>query len=223
MRSPKLMLALDLPTAEEAEAMLRQTKHAIDGVKVGLRLFVAEGPGFVRRIAARLPVFLDLKFHDIPNTVAEAVDSAGRLGVAIVNVHAAGGRRMMQAAAQAARRHPKLRVVAVTVLTSEALAPSEAQRIVVERAVQAQQAGLHGVVCSAQEAAAVRRSCGDQFLIITPGIRRRSDARQDQARIATPEDAARAGADWIVVGRPILQAEDPANAAAEIRRELTSS
>ncbi|RME86901.1 MAG: orotidine-5'-phosphate decarboxylase, partial [Zetaproteobacteria bacterium] len=193
------MLALDLPNARAAEAMVAATSGVVDGFKVGLRLFVAEGPRFVRALAREHFVFLDLKFHDIPNTVAEAVEAAARLGVHVVNVHAQGGEAMMRRAAEAAQGSG-VRVVAVTALTSAAMPPQEAERVVLGYAEAARKAGLHGVVCSAREAAAVRRFWPDGY-IITPSIRLPQDAFDDQARVATPQEAARAGVDWIVVGR----------------------
>lgn len=194
--------------------MCDQLEGVVGWFKVGLRLFVGEGPGLVRALRRRGRIFLDLKFHDIPNTVAQAVEQAGALGVAMVNVHAAGGPKMLRAAADAAASFPGMRLIAVTVLTSENMPPERARALAVERARISRDAGLHGVVCSAHEAAAVKRACGAGFLTVTPGIRMPGEARQDQARVADPAAAIAAGADYLVVGRPILQADDP-RAAAE--------
>ena len=210
---PGLILALDVPDAGRAQALARACAPWVAMFKVGLELFVSEGPRLVCALAELRPVFLDLKFHDIPNTVAAAVRAAGRTGAALVNVHAAGGMAMMRAAAEAAREAPGMRVIAVTVLTSEPGAAADVGAEVLARAQAAHEAGLAGVVCSAREAAAVRARFGRDFLIVTPGVRWAGTARDDQARTATPEEAVRAGADYLVVGRPILRAPDPAGAA----------
>ncbi len=209
----RLMVALDLPDREAARAMAaRLTGHA-GWFKVGLRLFVAEGGGWLGELGA--PVFLDLKFHDIPNTVAQAVESAGRLGVAMVNVHAAGGEAMLRAAAEAAGAFPGMRLIAVTVLTSDPMPRERALEVALERARLARDCGLDGVVCSAFEAAAIKRACGDDFLTVIPGIRWGDADAGDQKRVAGPGEAVRMGADFLVVGRPILAADDPAAAADE--------
>jgi len=208
-----LMVALDVPGKHEALAMRDLLMDEVGWFKVGLRLFVAEGPGLVCTLLETHRVFLDLKFHDIPNTVAEAVSSAGVLGVQMLNVHAAGGAEMLSAAAEAARAFPGMRLIAVTVLTSQSA--DAAQEQVCRYAVAAHQAGLHGVVCSAHEAAAVKQACGPDFITVTPGIRWGGQALQDQRRVADPAMAMRAGADYIVVGRPVLRAADPRAAARE--------
>jgi orotidine-5'-phosphate decarboxylase len=198
--------------------------------KIGKQLFTAEGPNAVEAVAklgAR--IFLDLKFHDIPNTVAGAVRAAGSLrGVRLVNVHALGGLEMMQEAARAAKASPfKPKVVAVTLLTS--MDAQEARRLgisgpldrrVVALAKLAQRAGLDGVVASPLEIRAIRRACGSRLLIVTPGVRPAASGRGDQARIATPGKAIRAGADYLVVGRPITSARDPRAAAQRILEEM---
>jgi orotidine-5'-phosphate decarboxylase len=201
--------------------------------KIGSQLFTAEGPRAVKRIAALgSGIFLDLKFHDIPNTVAGAVRAAAELpGVALVNVHASGGLEMMRAAARAVaglRRRP--RVLAVTILTSLDAAAlrsigigGSTQGRVVALARLAQRAGLDGVVCSAHELRAIRRACGSKFLTVVPGIRPASAARGDQSRVATPAAAIRAGADYLVVGRPITAAPDPRAAAQTILREIAAA
>lgn len=211
----RLMVALDVPDRAAARAMRERIGDAAGWLKVGLRLFVAEGPELVRELGHTHRVFLDLKFHDIPNTVAQAVESAGLLGVDMLNVHAAGGAAMMRAAAGAARAFPDMKLIAVTVLTSSDMPPEEARRAVVDRALAAREAGLAGVVCSVHEAAAVKQACGADFLTVTPGIRWGAQEAGDQKRIADPGMAVRAGADVLVVGRPILHAGDPAAAARE--------
>ncbi len=211
----RLMVALDVPDRAAALAMRDRIGDAVGWLKVGLRLFVAEGPELVRELGHTHRVFLDLKFHDIPNTVAQAVESAGLLGVDMLNVHAAGGAAMMRAAAGAARAFPDMKLIAVTVLTSSDMPPEEARRAVVDRALAAREAGLAGVVCSVHEAAAVKQACGADFLTVTPGIRWGAQEAGDQKRIADPGMAVRAGADVLVVGRPILHAGDPAAAARE--------
>ncbi len=211
----RLMVALDVPDRAAALAMRARIGDAVGWLKVGLRLFVAEGPELVRELGHTHRVFLDLKFHDIPNTVAQAVESAGLLGVDMLNVHAAGGAAMMRAAAGAARAFPDMKLIAVTVLTSSDMPPEEARRAVVDRALAAREAGLAGVVCSVHEAAAVKQACGADFLTVTPGIRWGAQEAGDQKRIADPGMAVRAGADVLVVGRPILHAGDPAAAARE--------
>ncbi|MGH9354640.1 MAG: orotidine-5'-phosphate decarboxylase, partial [Terriglobia bacterium] len=195
-------------------------------------LFGADGPALPRRLASGGEgVFLDLKFHDIPNTVRAAAREAAQLGVRMINVHACGGRKMMAAAREGAEvvgagpNRPL--VLAVTVLTS--LAPEDLSEIglvgipeeaVVRLARLAASAGMDGVVASAREAAAVREACGPQFVIVTPGIRPTASAVQDQARVATPADAIRAGADYLVVGRPITGAADPEAAATAVAAEI---
>jgi orotidine-5'-phosphate decarboxylase len=201
--------------------------------KIGKQLFTAEGPRAVASIA-RLgsPIFLDLKFHDIPNTVAGAVRATASLpGVRLVNVHSLGGLAMMRAAARAAKESPsRPRVIAVTLLTS--MDTREARRVgiagrlesrVVALARLAQRAGLDGVVASPLEIRAIRRACGPKFLIVTPGVRPAASGRGDQSRVATPAEAIRAGADYIVVGRPITAARDPRAAAGQILSEMAQA
>lgn len=238
----KLIVALDVSSAD-AGAHLAERLHGHMGMfKVGLENFTAEGPVLARYLVAQGErLFLDLKLHDIPNTVRAAARQAAQLGVSIFNVHASGGRKMMEAALAGAQEGSATRpdgsrplVLAVTVLTSlagEDLAelglagnPEEA---VVRLARLARQVGLDGVVASPREIAALRRDSGPDFVIVTPGIRPASATTDDQARIATPESAIRAGADYIVVGRPITGAPDPAAAAdaivAEMERALRPS
>jgi orotidine-5'-phosphate decarboxylase len=199
------------------------------GVKVGLELYLRRGPQTVRRLASLgLPVFLDLKFCDIPHTVAGAVRAVAPLQPRLTNVHATGGREMMRAAAEAAGG--RFRVVAVTVLTSldgrdlegmsVGLSPGD---LVVRLAESAAAAGLDGVVCSPREAAAVRAACGDDFLVVTPGVRPAGSRREDQKRVATPAEAVRAGASALVVGRPVTRASEPADAARRILEEAAGA
>jgi orotidine-5'-phosphate decarboxylase len=226
----RLIVALDLPEALQAKAMVERLAGQVGMFKVGNQLFTAGGPDFVRDVVARgEKVFLDLKYHDIPNTVAGAVSSAGRLGVSLVDVHALGGKEMLEAAVGALPAMG-IRLLAITVLTSHSeeslrtvgVAGSLAESVR-RLAVLARDAGADGVVASPHEVALVREACGRDFLIVTPGIRPAGSSRGDQARSATPAAARAAGADYIVVGRPILEAADPAAAAAAIVKELAGA
>jgi orotidine-5'-phosphate decarboxylase len=225
-----LIVALDYPTRAAAAPLLRQLRGSLRWVKIGLQLFTAEGPDVVRAVADEgFNVFLDLKLHDIPNTVARAVESLAALPIGMLTLHAAGGREMMAAArtAQAATR-PELLLLGVTVLTSldaAALAeigvPGTPEAQVARLAGLAAEAGLRGLVCSPLEAAALRAQVPAGMQLVTPGIRPAGEeGGDDQKRVLTPAAAARAGANYIVVGRPILQATDPAAAARAIRAEL---
>jgi orotidine-5'-phosphate decarboxylase len=229
----ELLVALDLDTAADAVHMAERLRGAVGGLKVNVHLFTAEGPSLVRRLAEHGDrVFLDLKFHDIPNTVAGAVRSAAALGVWMLNVHAGGGRAMLEAARTAARQARETHgraplVIAVTVLTSvdrSALAEigvdAEIEAHVERLALLAQDAGLDGVVASPLEARRIRERCGPDFLIVTPGIRSEAVEGDDQARTLTARAAIDAGANYIVVGRPILRAADPAAAARAIAATL---
>ena len=229
-RNP-VFCALDTPDLDAALGLARKLRGAVGGLKLGLEFFSAQGPQGVAALKALdLPIFLDLKLHDIPNTVAGALRALNGLGVAMVNVHASGGPAMMKAAAettaQAGANRP--RVLAVTVLTSldgkdlamMGIAESAATHVV-HLARLAKGAGLDGVVCSAQEIAAVREACGPDFLIVVPGLRPVGSATGDQKRMATPEGARAAGADVLVVGRPITEAPDPAAAARAIAKSVS--
>jgi len=231
MTSP-IVVALDFPDAARALALVERLDPADCGLKVGKELFTAAGPEVVRACVVRgFRVFLDLKFHDIPNTCAQACAAATRLGVWMLNVHASGGNAMMAAARRAVDeaaggRAPPL-LIGVTVLTSldgddlRAIGVDATPREQVLRLARlAQASGLDGVVCSAQEAAALRAACGPHFQLVTPGIRPEGAAAQDQARVATPAAALAAGADWLVIGRPITAASDPAAALAAVLASL---
>ena len=233
--TPQLIVAFDYADPAPALALARQLAPLGLWGKVGLEMLMVAGPPVVAALRALgMPVFLDGKFHDIPNTVAGAVRGATLTGANIINVHASGGVRMMraarEAAAETAERNamPCPLVIAVTVLTS--LAPEElrdevgcarpAEEQVVALAQCAREAGLNGVVASVWETAAIKQACGADFQVITPGIRPASGAADDQRRVATPRAAMDAGADFLVVGRPITQAADPLAAAQAILREL---
>ena len=226
----RLIVALDVPTAEAARALVDQLAGALGLFKIGSQLFTAAGPGFVQEVVGRGEnVFLDLKFHDIPNTVAGAVSSASRLGVSLVDVHGLGGRAMLEAAVGALPAM-KTRLLAITILTShdemslEQIGVNGSVHDSVRRlALLARDSGVDGVVASPHEVAVIREACGADFLIVTPGIRPAGAATGDQARAATPATALAAGADYLVVGRPITEAEDPRAAAAAIIREMESA
>jgi orotidine-5'-phosphate decarboxylase len=226
----RLIVALDVATGDEAAALTARLAGHVGMVKVGKQLFTAAGPAAVRRlIEAGAKVFLDLKYHDIPNTVSGAVAAAASLGVSFVDVHALGGRSMMSAAATALAGS-RTSLLAVTVLTSHDDATLSEIGIAgpvasaVERlALLSRSSGAHGVVASPHEIAAIRAACGPDFLIVTPGIRPAGAKAGDQARAATPAAALRAGADYLVVGRPIIEAPDPASAAAAIVAEMAAA
>jgi len=223
----RLVVALDVPGAEEALVLVDRLAGLAGMFKVGSQLFTAGGPDLVRGLVARgEKVFLDLKYHDIPNTVAAAVSAACRLGVSLVDVHALGGKAMMEAAVGAM---PAMgtRLLAITVLTSHDAAgldelgvTGEVTDTVRRLALLAHAAEVDGVVASPQEVPIVREACGKDFLIVTPGIRPAGARTGDQARSATPAAALKAGSDLLVVGRPIIEAPDPAAAARAILREM---
>lgn len=224
----RVIVPLDVESSDEALTWVERLGDQGEFYKVGLELYTRAGPEVVRELIDRgKRVFLDLKLHDIPNTVAGAVRAASDLGVDLLTVHASGGPTMLDAAARA--RSGGLRLLAVTVLTS--LSPDEMSTVwgreirsvreeVGRLAIMAQEAGMDGIVASALEASWVRSQVGDDFVIVTPGIRPAGADRGDQSRVATPTDAIRAGADYLVVGRPIMQAADPAAALAAVIEEV---
>ncbi len=231
MRSP-LIVALDFPTLEQAMACAKRMNPETVRVKVGKQLFTSAGPQVVSSLhELGFDVFLDLKFHDIPNTVAGAVGAAADLGVWMVNVHASGGRRMMEAAANAvAQRGNKTQLIAVTVLTSMdqsdladlAITESPADRVL-RLAALAKTSGMDGVVCSAQEATQLSREHGRDFSLVTPGIRMPGDDAGDQRRVVTPWDAIAGGSTHLVMGRSITGASSPAETVQQILDRLTPS
>lgn len=229
MDNKRIIVPLDVPEAEAALALAARLDAKLCRVKVGKELFVAAGPAVVGRLQERgFEVFLDLKFHDIPSTVAGACRAAAKLGVWMMNVHASGGEAMLRAAREsieAVVRPPIL--IAVTILTS--LSDVDLERVGlhgslienVERLARlARASGLDGVVCSAQEAPLIRKAAGEDFILVTPGIRLKDDKKDDQARIVTPAEAVRLGANYLVIGRPITQAADPGAMLASIRESL---
>ena len=226
----RLIVALDVPDAGAARALASRLAGEVGMFKVGSQLFTAGGPAIVRELVADgQRVFLDLKFHDIPNTVAGAVAAAAGLGVSLVTIHAAGGSAMIEAAAEAARGTPA-RVLAITVLTSLDAAALEAigmaggvDGAVTRLARLAADAGAHGVVASPHEARAIRKARGAGFLVVTPGIRPAGGALDDQSRAATPGSALVAGADYLVVGRPIVSAPDPVSAVRAVVLEMEAA
>lgn len=227
---PRIVVALDYASAAPALALARQLDPRQCRLKVGKELFTATGPDLVRQLTGLgFEVFLDLKFHDIPNTVASACRAAAELGVWMVNVHASGGETMLRAARAAIDASPhKPLLIAVTVLTSmvrDDLAgiglDIEPRDQALRLAQLAARCGLDGVVCSAQEAAAIKAACGSSFRCVTPGIRPAGSDAGDQARIMTPQAALAVGADDLVIGRPITGAADPAAALAAIVKDLS--
>ena len=229
MRDPKIIVALDFPQAAPALALAQKLDSSKCRLKVGKELFTSAGPQLVEQLhKLGFEVFLDLKFHDIPNTTAQACKAAAALGVWMVNVHAMGGRRMMEAAREALaniERRPKL--IAVTVLTSMAQEDlhgiginASPAHMVTMLAGLVHDSGLDGVVCSAQEASVLRQQYGRDFVLVTPGIRPANAAADDQSRIMTPRAALEAGSSYLVIGRPITQAPDPLLALQKIIQEI---
>lgn len=229
MSAPRIIVALDFPDARNALALASRLDPKLCRVKVGKELFTASGPALVEKLhKSDFGVFLDLKYHDIPNTVASACRAAAQLGVWMINVHALGGRAMMTAAGEAlAGSTTRPRLVAVTLLTSmgagdmaEVGLGGSPQEAVLKLALLAQACGLDGAVCSAHEAASLRRQCGKTFCLVTPGIRPQEAGRDDQSRVATPRQALAEGADYLVVGRPITRAPDPLSALRSMNDEI---
>lgn len=226
---PRIIIALDYPAAAPALALSDKLQPSICRLKVGKELFTATGPALLEKLMQRgFEIFLDLKFHDIPNTVTQACKAAASLGVWMVNVHALGGRKMLEAARDAianSTQQPKL--IAVTMLTSMAqqdltdigitATPAE---MVLRLATLARDSGLDGVVCSAQEAALLRKHCGSEFCLVTPGIRLAQASLDDQSRVMTPQAALQTGSSYLVIGRPITQAADPLQALLEINQQI---
>jgi orotidine-5'-phosphate decarboxylase len=229
-RAEKLCIALDFPTRAEVLDAARRFGPRVGWLKIGLEAFVSEGPSLVAEVARSARVFLDLKFHDIPNTVAGAVAAAARSGAALLNVHASGGRAMLLASREAlgtGRERPKL--VAVTLLTSidaRTLADlpmaGHPEGIARRLALLAKECGCDGVVCSPSDLPAIRAACGSDFLTVVPGIRPAGSAAGDQRRVASPQEALEAGADLLVVGRPVTAAPDPDGALEDLIAEIES-
>ena len=228
-----LVVALDVSDLERAEALAGSLAHDVGVLKVGLELFTAVGPEAALRVRRHAPVFLDLKFHDIPNTVARAAVAAARLGVDMFTLHLSGGSMMARRAVDELEAHcqvyrvPRPKVLGVTVLTS--LSAEDLEQLGVGRSVEDQvvtlaeigkSAGLDGVVCSPREARIIREACGRELLIVTPGIRPEGSEQDDQSRTLTPKVALEAGADYLVVGRPIVKAADPLEAAETILLQM---
>lgn len=229
----RIIVALDFPAADRAWALVEKLDPRTCRVKVGKELFTREGPAFVKRLVnAGYEVFLDLKFHDIPNTVAAACTAAADLGVWMLNVHAQGGRRMMEAAREAVvssgERRPLL--IAVTILTSlteheihETGLEGNPATNVLRLAQLAKSSGLDGVVCSPQETTLLRQTIGAEFCLVTPGVRPAGSDKGDQHRVLTPGEALKSGANYLVIGRPITQAPDPLEALQSIQSEIANT
>ncbi len=226
----RLCLALDFSRRSEILAAARRFGERVDWLKIGLQAFASEGPGLVAQVAEHGRVFLDLKFHDIPSTVAQAVAAAGRSGASMIKVHALGGRAMLRAAREALSGPEAPRLIAVTLLTSIDAASladlpiaGQPEGIARRLAVLARDCGLEGVVCSAADLTTVKSACGPSFLTVVPGIRPAGFPAADQKRLATPAAALAAGADILVVGRPITAAEDPDAALDALLVEIESA
>ena len=226
-----VIVALDFENGEETMGFLDNFSSPMY-VKVGMELFYSEGPDIIRKIKSRgHKIFLDLKLHDIPNTVERAMRVLTRLDIDMVNVHAAGTSRMMRAALRGLRREDGTRPLLIGVtqlpstnqdqLTEEILIDDDMEHVIMKYALNVKESGLDGVVCSPLEAAAVHRTCGSNFLTVTPGIRFRDSDIGDQSRITTPAEAGRIGSDFIVVGRPVTRSDDPAAAYARCRKEFS--
>jgi orotidine-5'-phosphate decarboxylase len=226
-----VFVAIDTPDPARARALVAASGPHVGGIKLGLEFFCRLGPDGVRQVIGGRPLFLDLKLHDIPNTVAGSIRSIAPLEPHLLTLHAAGGKAMMQAAVEAAAEAAgrRMRLLAVTVLTSldesdlaatGQMGPASAQAL--RLAALAQESGLDGVVCSAHEVAVLRRQCGPDFLLVVPGIRPAGAARGDQKRVMTPPEAVAAGASYIVIGRPITAAPDPEGAARAIADSLAA-
>jgi orotidine-5'-phosphate decarboxylase len=228
MNKSKIIVALDYSSEHAAMQLVDKLNPELCRLKVGKELFTRCGPSLVKNIvAADFDVFLDLKFHDIPNTVAKACEAAAELGVWMLNVHSLGGEAMMQAARKALAYENAPLLIAVTLLTSsgekelKALGIEQTPAQFVSRlATMTKNAGLDGVVCSAQEASLLKQQCGDDFLLVTPGIRPENTASDDQNRVMTPQQAINNGSDYLVIGRPVTQAEDPVQILLDINAQI---
>ena len=229
MNDPRIIVSLDFADTAPALDLVHKLDRSLCRLKVGKELFTRSGPAFVKQlIGLGYEVFLDLKFHDIPATVAGACSAAANLGVWMINVHAAGGERMLAAArASVDKQRKRPLLIAVTVLTS--LNDADLRQVGVQKPVAEQvlglarlaaACGLDGVVCSAQEAVLMRQELGKDFILVTPGIRPSGSARDDQQRIMTPAEAIKAGSDYLVIGRPVTQAADPLRVLMEIDEEI---
>jgi orotidine-5'-phosphate decarboxylase len=226
---PKIIVALDYPDPESALQLVKQLTPELCRLKIGKELFTAAGPRLIETVQDKgFEVFLDLKFHDIPNTVAKACEAAARLGVWMVNVHALGGKKMMQAACEAvAKFDTPPRLIAVTILTSmdeqdiaEVGLSGSPEENVISLARLAKNSGLDGVVCSPKEVNQLRQQLGDEFCLVTPGVRPQGASQDDQKRTMTPKQALQSGASYLVIGRPITKADDPLQALTVICTEI---
>lgn len=228
MSDPKVIVALDFPGEIAAMELVDKLNPELCRLKVGKELFTRCGPSLVKNmVSSGFDVFLDLKFHDIPNTVAKACESAAELGVWMVNVHSMGGVAMMQAARDVLSSDDAPLLIAVTLLTSSGekelndLGIGQSPADFVKRlATMTKTAGLNGVVCSAQEASMLKRLCGDDFILVTPGIRPENSSTDDQNRIMTPKQAVENGSDYLVIGRPVTQSDDPVRVLMEINAQI---
>ena len=229
MSDPKIIVALDFPGAVPALALAHRLSPELCRLKVGKELFTATGPSLLEQLMkSGFEIFLDLKFHDIPNTTAQACKAAAALGVWMINVHALGGRKMLEAAQNAVSscaKQPKL--IAVTLLTSmnqqdisDLGIEMTTEEMVARLAMLAKDCGLDGVVCSAMETALLRKQCGSKFSLVTPGIRPADSSLDDQSRVMTPEAALRSGSSYLVIGRPITRAADPLQALIDINQQI---
>ena len=228
-KTSPIIVALDYPSEKETLQLVEQLQPSLCRLKVGKELFTRCGPSLVKQLVDKnFDVFLDLKYHDIPNTVAKACAAAADLGVWMLNVHALGGEKMMAAAREALSESDSPLLIAVTWLTSSGQSELDAlgikstpQEMVSRLAAMTKQAGLDGVVCSAQEAPMLRKNLGDDFFLVTPGIRPADANQDDQNRVVTPEKAINDGASYLVIGRPITQAKDPCEVLRMISKSIT--
>lgn len=230
MQEPRVIVALDYDNKDNALSFVAQLDPSLCKLKVGKEMFTLFGPEFVKTLVSKgFDVFLDLKFHDIPNTVAKACKAAAELGVWMVNVHASGGVPMMKAAKEAiaSSNHPQTKLIAVTVLTSmdqaqlsDVIDNVTPQQQVLRLCKLTQQAGLDGIVCSAQEAQVLRQTFTDEFLLVTPGIRPKGADAGDQKRVMTPDEAIDNGVSYLVMGRPITKADDPVAVLTSVNHSI---